>query len=126
MDAVGNLGLTHSQLEQINACHMYLKITTLAEMTDHTRMYLLPQVLKPRSQAHPPGLESISSSTLQWPKVCNPTTTTWNFWTQTISSLFMGSATGSKLHNPLGHWTPDYNMHRFWKWQLAPMQRLLH
>jgi len=69
------------QLEHINACRMYLQITTLAEMTDNTGMYVLPQVLNIRGQAHPSGLESISSSTLKWPRVGNLTTTTWNFWT---------------------------------------------
>jgi len=77
MDMVDDLGLTTPQLEQINACHMYLQITTLAEITDHTGMHLLPHVLTSRGQAYPSGLETISSSTLQWPRVCNPTTTTW-------------------------------------------------
>jgi len=95
---------------------MYLQITTLVEMTDHTGMHLLPQVLTPRGHAYPQGLENISTSTLTWPRVCNPTTKTWNFWTRTICTLFTGSATGSKLHNSLGPWTIDYDMHRFWNW----------
>jgi len=105
---------------------MYLQITTLAEITDHTGTHLLPHVLKPRGQAYPSGLATISYSTLQWPRVCNPTTTTWNLWTQTISTLFMGSATGTKLHNPLGNWTQNYDTYRFWKWRLAMQNRLLH
>jgi len=105
---------------------MRLQLTTLAEMTNNTGTYLLPQVLNTRGQAYPPGLESISFSTLQWPRVSNPTANTWNFWTRTIRTLFTGSATGSKLHHPLGCWTPDYDMHRFWKWRLTPTKRLLH
>jgi len=31
------------QLEQINACRMYLKVTTLAKITDHMGTELLPQ-----------------------------------------------------------------------------------
>jgi len=81
MEAVDNLGFTQSQLEQINACRMHLQITTLAEMSDHTGMHLLPQVMTPRGHAYPQGLESISTSTLKWPRVCNLTTKTWNFWT---------------------------------------------
>jgi len=126
MDAVADLGLTTKQLKQINACQMYLQITTLAKMTDHTGDYLLPHVLNTRGKAHPLGLDTISCSTLQWPCVCNLTTTTWNFWTKTISILFTGSAAGSKLQNPLGKWTSDYATYRFWKWRLGTTQRLLH
>jgi len=67
MDAVDELGLTQSQMEQLNACQMYLHVTTLVEMMNHTGMYLLPQVLKTCGQAHLSGLDSISHSTLQWP-----------------------------------------------------------
>jgi len=45
MEALEELALTVSQLEQINTCRMYLKITTLAEMTDHTGTLLLLQTL---------------------------------------------------------------------------------
>jgi len=45
MEAAQELVLTNSQLKQINACRMHLQITTLADMTDHTSMALLPQVL---------------------------------------------------------------------------------
>jgi len=33
---------------------------------------------------------------------------------------------GSKLRNPLGPWTIDYDTHRFWHWQLTPIQCLLY
>jgi len=126
MEAIDDLGLTLSQLEQINACRMYLQITTLAEITDHTGMQLLPQILTARGQAYPTGLDTISCSTLQWLWVHNPTTTTWKFWTRTISTLFTGSNTGTRLHNPLGNWTQDYDTCCFWKWWLATPQCLLH
>jgi len=126
MDAVDDLDLTTPQLEQINACRMYLQITTLAEITDHTGTHLLPHVLTSCGQAYPSGLKTISSLTLQWPRVCNPATTTWKLWTRTISTLFTGSATGTKLQNPLGNWTMDYATYRFWKWRLTTNARLLH
>jgi len=31
------------QLEKLNACHMYLQVTTLAEVMDHTGTTLLQQ-----------------------------------------------------------------------------------
>jgi len=43
MEAIDELGLTVTQLEQINACCMYLRIMMLAEMVDHTGTKILPQ-----------------------------------------------------------------------------------
>jgi len=43
MDAFLQFDLPPAQLWQLNACRMYLHVTTLAEITDHTGMYLLPQ-----------------------------------------------------------------------------------
>jgi len=119
MEAVDDLNLTTPQLEQINTCRMYLQVTTLAEITDHTGMHLLPQILTPHGHTYPNGLDNISCSTLQWPRVSNPTPTKWKVWTRTICTLFTGSAMGTKLNIPLGTWTQDYNTNRFWKWHLA-------
>jgi len=77
MEAVSEIGLTKLQLEQINACQMFLQITTIAKMTDHTRRYLLPQALLQVHQTQPDGLDAISTSTLVWPNISTPTTSTW-------------------------------------------------
>jgi len=68
MDAVDDLGLMLSQLKQINACQMYLQITTLTEMMDHTSMHLLPQVLKTCDQAHPQGSKPLAILLYSGPK----------------------------------------------------------
>jgi len=105
MEAIVDLGLLLSQLKQINACHMFLQVTTLAEMTDHMGTHILPQVLNKRGDTNPLRLDGISQSTLTWPWVCNPTTQTWNFWMQMICSLFTGSVMNTRLRHPLGEWT---------------------
>jgi len=43
MEAISNSNLNHSQLEQVNTCHMFLQVTTLAEVVDHTGTMLLPK-----------------------------------------------------------------------------------
>jgi len=111
MEAVSKLGLTKLQLEQINACRMFLQITTLAEMTDHTGQHLLLQALLQAHQAQPEGLANISNSTLAWPEIGNPTKATWKLWTWTICTLFIGSAQGTQLHHPLGEWLETYQCH---------------
>jgi len=126
MEAIVDLGLSLSQLEQINACHMFLQVTTLAKMTDHMGTHILPQVLNKRGDTNPLRLDGISQSTLTWPRVCNPTTQTWNFWMQMICSLFTGSVMNTRLRHPLGEWTTNYDMCCFWKRRLASPQRLLN
>jgi len=126
MEAVSEIGLTKIQLEQINACHMFLQVTTVAEMTDHTGRYLLPQALLQVNQTQPEGLHAISVSTLAWPTIGNPTKSTWRMWTQTICTLFTISANSTQLHNPLGEWMETYQCHHFWKWRIAPTGQLLY
>jgi len=107
---------TH-KLEKLNACHMYLQVTTLAELTDHTGEERLPQALLDRASPSPKGLTNISKSMLQWPNVAMLTTTCWCIWTTTICSLYTGSQTGTCLQHPLGVWTTNYDVHRFWHWR---------
>jgi len=126
MEAISEIGLTPVQVEQINACRMFLQITTLAEMSDHTGCNILPHVLLQPHQSEPTGLEPVSRSTLSWPAIHSPTKPTWKLWTKTICTLFTGYATGTKLRLPLGPWTTDYETHRYWKWRLTTDNRLLN
>jgi len=125
MEAIEDLELTVLQLEQINACHMYLNITTLAEMTNHMGTTLLPQTLKHPNQ-HPQGLQEISTLTLEWPQVHCPSKVSWKLWTTTICNLFMGSASGSWLQHSLGAWMAAYQMYRHWNWRMALTGCMLH
>jgi len=126
MEAINEIGLTPVQVEQINACRMFLQITTLAEMSDHTGCNLLPQALLQPLQSEPTGLETISQSTLSWPDIHSPTKTVWKLWTKTICTLFTGHAASTKLRSPLGQWTTEYQKHRHWTWRLTQDNRLLH
>jgi len=65
-------GLSKSQLEHLNTCRMYLQVTTLSELTNHTEMELLPQILTNRLNPLPKGLANISQSTLTWPHIHPP------------------------------------------------------
>jgi len=105
---------------------MYLNVTTLAEMTDHMGMTILPQALTSYPHSSPPGLQEISTSTLTWPQIHCPSSASWRFWTKTVCNQFTGSATGIKLAHPLGAWLPTYQQHRTWHWRLALTGRLLN
>jgi len=126
MEAISDCNLSNSQLEQVNACRMFLQVTTLAEIVDHTGRNLLPQALKPTNRDGPEGLSSLSATTLQWPCVHPPSKASWSLWTRTICNLFAGAPQGRTLQHPLGPWTPDYQTVRVWKWRLSPLGSLLY
>jgi len=126
MEAVSELGLTKLQLEQINACRLFLQITMLAEITDHTGCHILLQAVLQANQDQPDGLANISTSTLEWPEIGNPTKATWKLWMRTICNLFTGSDKGTKLHHPLGDWMETYQRHCFWQWHIAETGQLLY
>jgi len=77
MEVINEHGLTTTQLEQLNACQMYLHVMTLAEMVDHTGTTILPQVLKPSNSDMPQGLMHLSQSKLQWPCIHLPSLASW-------------------------------------------------
>ncbi len=113
------------QLEQLNACRMYLNVTTLAEITDHTGTELLPQILSTPINPIPKGLVNISKSTLQWPRIHNPSAHCWRMWTRSLCNLYAGSSKNTRLTTPLGNWTTHYQDIRFWHWRMNPNEQLL-
>jgi len=126
MEAISDSNLNHGQLEQMNACRMFLQVTTLAEVVDHTGTMLLPQILKQPKQDRPDGLAALSALTIHWPRVHQPSKASWTLWTRTLCNLITGTPNGRKLQQPLGAWTQDYLKVRFWKWRLSPHGTLLH
>jgi len=126
MEAAQELVFTNSQLKQINACRMHLQITTLAEMTDHTSMPLLPQVLTNNQHMAPEELQTISTSLLMRPNIHQLSLASWCLWTNTICTLFAGALCNTKLTHPLGAWTANYQKQQHWHWCLSLTSRLLH
>jgi len=77
MDDISNHSLPCHQLEKINACRMYLQVTTLAEITDNIGEALLPQILTDYHRLTPKGLANVSHSLLQWPHIHFPLAHCW-------------------------------------------------
>jgi len=118
--------LLQAQLEKLNACHMLLQVTTLAEIMDHTGLVLLPQVLTSYCQPIPTGLHNISQSTLHWPQIHPPSAACWCAWTSTICLLYTGSAKGQQLTSSLGAWLPTHGQHCFWHWRMHDATHLVY
>jgi len=126
MEAIEDLNLSPSQLEQINACRMYLRLTTLAEMVEFTGQLILPHILTSSNQHFPAGLDDISTSSVTWPHIHCPSKVSWSLWTRTVCNLFTGANKHNKLMHPLGKWMPNHQLYCFWKWRMSPMKCLLH
>jgi len=95
MDALTDLNFLTEQLHQLNTCRMYLKLNTLAKMTDHTGTLLLPQVTNQTVSLPPQGLDNTSMSLLEWPATHSLSLKCWRFWTCTIQTIFTGSLKGT-------------------------------
>jgi len=104
---------------------MFLQVTTLAEITDHTGTTLLPQALLTARALQPKGLSNISTSTITWPLVAVPSPACWRLWSTTIRTMYTGSKNGNRLQQTLGPWLPTYDRHRFWHWRLYDTNHLL-
>jgi len=126
MEAINELSLTPLQLKQVNACHMYLEVTTLVKVVDHTGTTILLHALSLHPSNAPTGLQALSRSTLNWPKIHPPSQASWRLWTKTICNLFVGAAQQTKLCHPLGIWLPNYQDVRMWHWHFSPLGSLLH
>jgi len=126
MNNIIELNLPQNKMEQLNACRMYLQVTTLAEIMDHTGQMLLPHVLSTVSNPTPQGLQNISQSTLTWPQIANPSPSCWRYWTTMIRRLYTGLARGMQLEQPLGNWHATIGKSRFWNWKLNDATHLLY
>jgi len=126
MDDFNNQDFPWHKLEKLNACQMYLQVTTLSEIMDHMGTEILQQVLANRPNEAPKGLTNISYSTLQWLIVRCPSPTCWHMWTSTICTLYMGSAKGTRLTQALGPWLTSYANTCFWHWCLLDVTHLVY
>jgi len=115
MEVITDMGLSMAQLRQINACQMYLQVTTLAKITNHTGTQLLPQAIS-KEATNLQQLQTISQLNLTWPMINHPATSCWKLWKTMLQKIFTGSMQSNRLTKPLGAWCDTYQMHHFWKW----------
>jgi len=125
MDVISESGSSTAQLTTINAYRMYLQVTTLAEITDHTGTQLLPQAMS-EEITNLQQRQMISQLLLTWPTIHWPATSCWKLWRTMLQKLFTGSTQSNCLTEPLGAWCDTYQAHCFWKWQFSPENRILH
>jgi len=104
---------------------MYLQVTTLAKITDHTGARLLSQAVNADGNTLQ-HFQMLSQSLLTWLTIHNPAASCWRLWNTTIRKIFAGSINSNKLTEPLGTWRKTYQTHRYWKWRYLTAHHILH
>jgi len=103
MDAILDLNLTCSQQQQLNACWMFLQVTTLAEISDHTGTKLLPQAFY-----NPMAISQIERTQLFAPQIANhPSTVSSKLETMELHYLHYFYQFGQRPPTQLLPWPMD-------------------
>jgi len=104
--------LSNPELTKLNNCWLYLQVTTLATITDHTGTKLLDTNITSRHKT--PDLKNVSISLLWWPTQPNPGNTAWTLWTRTLQKLYTKPWMATQLKHCLGPWHPQAAAYQQW------------
>jgi len=118
MDDITTLQLTKQTTQDINNVCLYLQITTLVEIINHSKTPILPEFFYPPGQHH--STANASGSQLEWPVQPCSGTHVWKAWQQTIGQLYTWT-NSLNLHQPLGEWlAPTLHKDWNWTWMICP------
>jgi len=115
--------LLEKTLQTLNNCWMYLKVTTLVELSDHTGRHLLPTACLQGKIV--PDLQTISISLFTWPNQEQPHLPAWRLWTKILKQIYTKPGIPYLLKTPLGPWTHHAPTQRQWHTMLDPITRQL-
>ena len=98
-------------LRRINNCRSFLRVTSLAEISNDSGTKLLKSVAeKPVTAA---WLDTVSTSHLQWAIQDCPGSSAWKTWFKFLKK-FTKSGNSRLLKEPLGNWYSTFADHRQW------------
>jgi hypothetical protein len=93
IDYFMTLNISHSQMQLLNSCRIFLQVLTLSNITSMDGRTILPNYIKGI-----PSQDRISA--LKWPTQLRPPASAWNLWRTVIAHF---STTGI-LSQVLGQW----------------------
>ncbi len=121
MDIMTNYsGNSDTDLQLLNNCRMFMRVTTLSEICDHSGQRMLPEALdgtiNPDTQQ--PTLWTYQQPNLYWPKQQQPGPHAWKLWRARLTLLLGYTDQSPKLQRQhhLGPWFPT-PQHPATKWQ---------
>jgi hypothetical protein len=108
MDEICSLGIfSDDHFHDINARCLHLKVTTLLDITNGSRMHIITEALDG-------ALLADRFSPLKWPHQPMVTKSQQNLWKHAIEAAYISN--GNYLWTPLGAWvsTPTMIWHNFY------------
>jgi len=82
--------ITNSDMHEMNACRLYLKVTMLSDITDDTNKSIYPWALTGSEQ---------SNTTITYPHQINPPDNCWKKWNTSLTKLFINNEQSSRIYN---------------------------
>ena len=117
MEELVQSGIPQKTLLVMNECRMYLRVITLADITNGRGDLIAQNYLDGRR-------DESRRSTLQWPDCNRPNFNAWLLWSSTLRKVFCTSDTGKRLKYPLGNWL--YTKYNEWDWYYDVKNELLY
>jgi len=88
MDGILTLNLPPSQVIQLSSMWLYLQVTVLSKITNHSGTHVFPAMLYLAKPSHSTNAQC-NHSLLQWPAQSFPRPAVWNCWCEIISWLYL-------------------------------------
>jgi len=117
MDNILGLNLPQQHAIQLQSICLYLHITVLLEITNHSGLHILPSMFQWPKMQYIASHDDNNGSSLHWPYQPSPGHTAWKCWHKIITWLYVDPAT-NQLNTPLGLWTRDATDYK-WVWQVC-------
>ena len=111
-------GFSITELVLVNRCRLFLRVTTLSEISTDDGAKIYPEVWR----GHPPPN---SFSKLLWPRQHRPPPSSWRVWRKFLQQALRPNyytcySTNLPLRQPLGRWIANYGSDRHWLWFYSP------
>jgi hypothetical protein len=114
MNEKSNHQFTTSELQAINACRLFLQVTSIAEISDNNGTTILSCALHGSIDSSTcPILWTYSTSKLKWPVQSYPSTKAWKLWKKYLLTHLNSNL---KFDISLGKWYRTCHQHRNWKY----------
>ncbi len=89
MDDILGLQLPRQQAIQLQSVRLFLHVSVLSEITDHTGLRLLPAAINRPNPCYHYERSNHNNSTLIWPHQPNPGPLVWHHWREMLSWLYL-------------------------------------
>jgi len=119
--------LTTRELQLINNVRLYLRVTTLSEISNHSGTHVLQQYMQyPNLETPFQHTYPHVGSTLKWPTQLLPGPQSWKLWKRIVQRVFCYT-NSNKLVRPMGSWISDtYDANWQWSWYLCTQSSTLY